>query len=61
MWSDDENAIILNVGVLMLFEGGRYGSDITLMMLQLVPAYKEQLLPYYRVVIMLNINNIVGQ
>ena len=57
MWSDDENLIILNVGVLLLFwiwiVWVRFNiHDVT---------DKEQLVAYYGVTILLNISNLADQ
>ena len=43
------------------FGGEWYGSGVTFVMLQSSLAYKEQLVAYYGVIILLNIRNIVGQ
>ena len=61
MWSDDYNVIIFNVGVYCYFVGGWSGSDVMFMMLQLVPAYKEQLVDYCGVSILINLRNLAVQ
>ena len=40
VWSDDDNVIIVNVGVLLLFLGGWYVSGVMFMMSQSVSNYK---------------------
>ena len=56
-----KNLIILNVGVYCYFVGGWSGSGVTFMMLQLFPAYKEQLVDYYGVSILTNLINLAVQ
>ena len=56
-----KDLIILNVGVYCYFEGGWSGSGVTFMMLQLFPAYKEQLVDYYGVSILTNLRNLAVQ
>ena len=43
------------------FGGGWYVSGDTFVMLQLVPAHREQLVDYYGVSILLDISNMLGQ
>ena len=60
VWSYDYNVIILNVGVLLLFYGGWYGSGVTSMMLLLVSTSKEQLVDYYGFSVLINQITLTG-
>ena len=43
------------------FGGGWSGSGVMFNIIQSVPAYKKQMVAYYRVVILINLSNLVGK